>query len=449
MRLTILGGGGFRVPLIYRAIVAAPACPIDEVVLFDDDPGRLAVIASVLEPHSTVRIRITDSLLEALTGTDVVFSAIRVGGAGGRVRDERRALALGVLGQETVGAGGLAFGLRTLPVVLRAARLQADLAPDTWLINFTNPAGMITQALTTVLGERVIGICDSPTGLVRRACRALGISAGEVRADYAGINHLGWLTGLHHRGVDRLPELLQRPDLLAGTEEGRLFGPVLIRSLRSIPNEYLYFYYAARELVAGLSGRATRGEVIQAQQHDFYEAAAAHPEQAAGLWQRSRNDREQTYLAEARDTDRDGEDLTGGGYENVALDIVGAVLADAEKELIVNARNGSAYPQLPPGMVVETRCLVGATGARPQPGPVLSLHQLGLVASVRAAEESIIAAAVDGDRDAAVHGFAIHPLIGSARIADDLVTSLTVDEPAVATLFEHRRPAATTPLRPG
>lgn len=441
MRLTILGGGGFRVPLVHRALLARPGLGIDEVVLHDVDPARLAVVAAVLPPDPRVRVRTTDSLSDALTGADVVFSAIRVGGAAGRVRDERRALRLGLLGQETVGAGGLAFGLRTLPVVLDAARVQAEVAPESWLINFTNPAGMITQALTAVLGAKVIGICDSPIGLVRRACRALGLPADQVRYDYAGINHLGWLTGLHHQGRDRLPDLLADDALLAGTEEGRLFGPELLRSLRCIPNEYLYFYYAAREVAAALADAPTRGEVVAAEQQDFYRAAGAHPDEAARLWQQARAHREETYLAEARDTERDEADLLGGGYEHVALDIVEAVLAGPGRppaELLVNAPNGTAQPQLPPDMVIETRCLVDASGARVQPGPALPLHQLGLVASVRAAENTVIAAVRDRDRDAAVTGFAIHPLIGSRQLAADLVASVEADEPTVAALFRSR-----------
>lgn len=438
MRLTILGGGGFRVPLVYRALLARTALDIDEVVLHDVDPARLAVIAAVLPADPNITVRTTDSLTDALTGTDVVFSAVRVGGAAGRVRDERRALRLGLLGQETVGAGGLAFGLRTLPVVLHAAQIQAEVAPHAWLINFTNPAGLITQALTSVLGERVIGICDSPIGLVRRACRALGLPVDEVRYQYAGINHLGWLTALEHQGRDRLPDLLADDDLLAGTEEGRLFGPGLLRSLQCIPNEYLYFYYAAQEVVTALTGAPTRGEVVEQEQRAFYRDAGSRPERTADLWQQARAHRESTYLAEARDSERDEEDLTGGGYEHVALDIVDAVLAapgSPPAELLVNAPNGTAYPQLPADMVIETRCLVDGSGAHPQPGPPLPLHQLGLVATVRAAEEAIIAAVRHRDRDAAVHGFAIHPLIGSRRRATELLASIEADEPTVAALF--------------
>ncbi len=437
MRLVILGGGGFRVPLIHRALAGRPELGIDELVLFDPDLGRLSVVAAVLPPVAGLSVRVTTSLPDALRGADVVFSAIRVGGASGRVRDERRALRMGLLGQETVGAGGLAFGLRTLPVVLRAAELQAELAPDAWLINFTNPAGMMTQALTGVLGTKVIGICDSPIGLVRRACRALELSPTDVRYQYAGINHLGWLTSLEAGGRDRLPELLADPGRLARMEEGRLFPVELLRSLGAIPNEYLYFYYAAAEVAASLQDAPTRGEVIAAEQDHFYAEAGGAPARAAELWRSARAHREQTYLAEARTEDRDTADLTGGGYEHVALDIVAAVHGSGAADLLVNAPNGAAQPQLPPGMVIETRCTVGSAGSRPQPGPPFDLHRLGLVASVRAAEESIITAVVRRDREAAVHGFAIHPLIGSRRLATALVDSLEAEEPTVAALFAH------------
>lgn len=445
MGLVILGGGGFRVPLVYRALAARSSLGIDEVVLFDVDGARSKVIAAVLQPIPGIRIRLTDSLPEALTGADVVFSAIRVGGAAGRVRDERRALEAGVLGQETVGAGGLSFGLRTLPVVLRAAELQAELAPKSWLINFTNPAGMITQALSTVLGPRVVGICDSPVGLIRRAVRALGVAPSGIEYDYAGLNHLGWLTGLRQNGADLLGRLLADDSLLQRMEEGRLFDPQLLRSLRAIPNEYLHFYYSARELTASLSRAKTRGEVVLAEQEDFYRAAGQAmtvagqaPAVAEMLWEQTRAHREQTYLAEARLDERDTQDLSGGGYEQVALDVAEALTTGVAKELIVNARNGSAYPQLPAELVLETRCVVDATGARPLPGPALHLHQLGLMASVRAAEQSVIDAVRTRDRAAAVHGFAIHPLIGSRRIAARLVESTQAQEPSVAALFSPR-----------
>lgn len=435
MRLVILGGGGFRVPLVYRALLARPTLGIDELVLHDVDADRLRVICAVLPPAPWLRVRATTELREALAGADFVFSAIRVGGAAGRVRDERRALRLGVLGQETVGAGGLAYGLRTLPVARQAALLQAEVAPDAWLINFTNPAGLITQGLLDVLGEKVIGICDSPIGLVRRACRALGVAESAVTADYVGINHLGWLRRLTTGDTDLLPRLLADPAAMASFEEGRLFGD-RAQAIGALPNEYLYFFYAARELTAQLAAGDTRGEVVRAEQDEFYRAAAMTGADPATLWRQTRDRREESYLAEARGSDtRDEADLSGGGYEHVALDLIAALSGGPAAELIVNAPNGSAFSQLPGQLVVETVCRVDAGGARPLAGPPADLHQLGLMASVRAAELAVVEAVEQGSRAAAERAFAIHPLVGSWDIARKLVDSLLADHPGLIQLL--------------
>ncbi len=434
MRLAILGGGGFRVPLIVRAAAArwsAGRGPlIDEIVCYDVDPSRSAAIAAVLAGVSRPRLRWTDSVDDALAGADAVFSAIRVGGAAGRARDERRALDLGLLGQETVGAGGLAYGLRTLPVVLELARRQGELAPGSWLINFTNPAGMVTQALAPVLGDRVIGICDSPAGLIQRVIRTLGVKHAE--ADYAGINHLGWLRSLTVDGRDLLPDLLLDDTLIDSFEEGRLFGPAVLRALGAVPNEYLAFYYFARELTDRLRTEPTRGEIVADQQQVFY--AQVDAASAAARWVATRAQREATYLAETRPVThaRDESDTQGGGYEHVALDVLDAVTGGPAVELIVNARNGSALPQLPAEMVVETLCRVDASGAQALPAGDFDLHQLGLVAGVRAAEQAVIDAVRSASRQAAVAGFALHPLIGSWPLADRLVAGLLADHPDLA-----------------
>lgn len=168
MKLVILGGGGFRVPLVYRALLGdrSPG-RVSEVVLHDLDPARLAAIGGVLAELATgtsdaPSVTTSTDIDDALRGADFVFSAIRVGGLDGRAADESVAAGCGVLGQETVGAGGVAYGLRTVPVAIDIARRISVHAPDAWVINFTNPAGMVTEAMSTHLGNRVIGICDSP-----------------------------------------------------------------------------------------------------------------------------------------------------------------------------------------------------------------------------------------------------------------------------------------------
>jgi 6-phospho-beta-glucosidase len=188
VKLTIVGGGGFRVPLVYGALLAKrDALPFDEVVLHDLDADRMERMAAVLrgladERGGKLPFRATTDLGDAVDGADFVFCAIRVGRLEGRVVDEAVPLALGVLGQETTGPGGICFALRTIPEMVRLAETMAERAPRAWLVNFTNPAGMVTEALQSVLGERVVGICDSPSGLCRRVARAAPTCSSRRRS---------------------------------------------------------------------------------------------------------------------------------------------------------------------------------------------------------------------------------------------------------------------------
>src|SRR3954471_10427528 len=197
MKLTIVGGGGFRVPLVYGALLdSKERLGLEEVVLHDIDAARLERIGAVLEglaaeSGTALPFRFTTDLVDAVEGADFVFCAIRVGQLEGRVVDEDVPLGLGVLGQETTGPGGICFALRTIPVMVRLAETIARHAPHAWLINFTNPAGMVTEAVQQVLGDRAVGICDSPAGLGRRIARLLG--RDDLTFDYFGLNHLGWL----------------------------------------------------------------------------------------------------------------------------------------------------------------------------------------------------------------------------------------------------------------
>lgn len=434
MRLAILGGGGFRVPLVHAALLAERgAGVVTELVLHDVDAGRLTAVATVLAEQAdgvegAPSVTTTTDLATALSDVDFVFSAIRVGGMRGRQLDERVALAEGVLGQETVGAGGIAYGLRTVPVAVELARRIAELAPKAWVINFTNPAGLVTEAMMPVLGDRVIGICDSPAGLCRRVARAIGVDQDGAWFDYAGLNHLGWLRGVRVGGVDVLPELFASP-AVESFEEGRLFGADWLRQLGAVPNEYLHYYYFAREaLAAAGDGAGSRGSVLLAQQREFYAAPSLDG------WERTRAEREATYLAEARDSERDPEDLEGGGYERIALALVRAIALDERTTLILNVRNGSALSGVDEDAVVEVPCAVGAFGARPIGTGALPGHALGLVHAVKSAERSVLEAAATGSAEAAVRAFALHPLVDSVSVARRLLDGYRAAHPRLSYL---------------
>ncbi|MEU0270555.1 6-phospho-beta-glucosidase [Streptomyces sp. NPDC006307] len=439
MKLTILGGGGFRVPLVYRALLGdhGPG-RVTRVTLYDVDAGRLAAIGGVLAeqaagaPDAPV-VSATTDLDESLRGADFVFSAIRVGGLAGRAADERVALAEGVLGQETVGAGGIAYGLRTVPVATAIARRVAAVAPDAWVINFTNPAGLVTEAMARVLGDRVIGICDSPVGLGRRVARLLGADPAEAWFDYVGLNHLGWLRGVRVGGRDELPRLLADAEALGSFEEGRLFGAEWLRSLGAIPNEYLHYYYFNREAVGAYrdAGR-TRGAYLSEQQAGFY----ASP--SLGAWHATLAEREATYMAANRAAagagERAAEDLEPGGYEQVALALMRAIARDERATLILNVRNRTTLSVLDADAVVEVPCLVDANGAHPVAVSPLPYHAVGLVTAVKAVEREVMAAAESGSREAAVKAFALHPLVDSVAVARRLLDAYAAEHAGLAYL---------------
>lgn len=447
MKLTVMGGGGFRVPLVYRAIVSDLArnddarTSVDELVLYDVDRTRLDRVAAVLTdlaasaPGRVPRVSLSTDLAEAVRGADFVFSAIRVGGLDGRVCDERAALTAGVLGQETTGAGGVCYGLRTIPVAMHVAQTIAAEAPDAWVINFTNPAGMVTEAMARVLGRRVIGICDSPVGLFKRVARALDLDWRTADFDYAGLNHLGWLRRVVVDGTDRLPALLADSDRLRTIEEGRLFDPSWLATLGSVPNEYLYYWYYTADAIQGITEAGeTRGEYLLRSQSGFYRGDGAYAE-----WDATRRDREETYMADSRDQaaagDREEVDLDGGGYDQVAIALMQAIAGDRPTRLVLNVPNGTTLPGLDAEAVIEVPCDVDARGAHPRPTPALAAYAQGVVTTMKDVERTTIEAATSGDLALARRALALHPLVDSVTTASRILDIQLAEVPDLARVF--------------
>jgi 6-phospho-beta-glucosidase len=447
MKLTILGGGGFRVPQVFEAVAADDAAVrIDELVLYDTDASRLGAIRAVIArleptlPHSP-RVTATTDLDEALTGADFIFCAIRVGGAQGRTFDERIALDLGVLGQETTGPGGLAYAIRTVPVMLKIAERVRVLAPEAWFINFTNPAGIVTESLRRVLGDRVVGICDTPIGLMRRAALAVTGSSSVQTFDYVGLNHLGWLRSLEVDGRDRLPELLADMTLLNGIEEVRLMGVDWVRALGALPNEYLYYYYYNRDAVQRIrASETTRGEFLLRQQSDFYRRAASEPAHALGLWEKTKHERESTYMAEGRPKGEEGareeSDLEEGGYQQVALNLMAALAAGRPSTMILNVRNADTVNGLPADSVVEVPCTVDGAGIHPHHIAPVDGHMLGLMQSVKAVEQLTIEAVVNRSSTLAWKAISLHPLVDSVAVGRDLLERYRQEIPGVGAALD-------------
>ncbi|MFT4044427.1 MAG: 6-phospho-beta-glucosidase [Gordonia sp. (in: high G+C Gram-positive bacteria)] len=451
MKLTILGGGGFRTPYVWEALIRDQGTPrVTEVALYDVDEQRLNTVATILRtlaadfPDAPV-LSIHTNLEESLGGADFVFAAIRVGGVEARCCDEHVALDLNVLGQETTGPGGIAYALRTIPVMLDIAETIRRVAPNAYLLNFTNPAGIITEALQSVLGDRALGICDTPSGLGRRVAAVLGHDHTRVSMDYVGLNHLGWMRRVLVDGVDLLPDLLADDAALAHMEETQVFGAEWIRTLGLIPNEYLYYYYFNRDAVHRiLESPKTRGDFLLETQGKFFAEAAGAGAGAAALWSAAVEERTASYMAEAKGgvqgaptTERElALDPGHLGYAGVALGVMAAISRDERRVMILNVRNRDTVAGLPRDAVVEVPTMVDANGVHPltletQP----DLHQIGLMQQVKAVERHAIAAAVTHSPDEALKAFALHPLVDSVSVARQLLSGYTAANPSIAAVL--------------
>ncbi len=442
MKLALIGAGGFRTPAIYRALLTEPiAARFGDVVLHDPDPSRLERIGGVLqgidaELGTRLAHRTTGDLRDAVEGADVVYCAIREGGIEGRLTDERIAVENGAIGQETTGAGGIAFALRTVPAVTEIAEAVSELAPAALFINFTNPAGLVCEAARRVLGDRVVGICDAPADMCARVAAALGRPADELWFDYFGINHLGWLRSVLHRGDDLLPELLADDGRLAGFEEGRLFDGEWLRAVGMLPNEYLSYYYSQREVLDEMRRGNLRAARLVDLQRVFYEGNG----DPLAQWRTTIAEREGSYMAEAwagRGVEMEpvAAERESGGYGAIALQIVDAVFSNRPRVMILNAANRSSMPFLDEQAVVEVPCVVGPGGVMPVAIGDVPMEAKGLILQVRAAERAAIDAALSGSRRGALRALALHPLVPSVDVAERILAGYLREHPALSGRF--------------
>ena len=268
-KVALIGGGGVRTPLVVFGVNESAAhLGVDEMVLYDLDAERAQVMcdlgrALIEREGGSLKLRVATEIEDAIAGASIVLTAIRVGGIQARAIDERISIENGYPGQETTGPGGVAMGLRTASVAIEYARLIERYSANAWMINFTNPAGLITQAVSHNSGVRVIGICDTPTELFHRIAQALGAPSADVHCDYIGLNHLGWVQRVLLRGEDVTAKILSSDEALRSLYQAPLFDFALLRSLKLIPTEYLYFYYSRRKALANQrSAGTTRGEEI-------------------------------------------------------------------------------------------------------------------------------------------------------------------------------------------
>ncbi len=409
MKLAVIGGGSTYTPELVDGL-GRPGGPlhVDELVLMDPDEDRLAVVGGLAQRilatrDGAMRVRLTTSLDDAVDGATAVLAQLRVGGQQARAGDESFPLECGCVGQETTGAGGLAKALRTVPVMRAIAeRVRERALPEAWLVDFTNPVGIVTRALLQD-GHRAVGLCNVAIGFQRLFAQWLGVGAADVRLDHVGLNHLTWIRHVHVDGTDRLPEILAvHGDALAERLE---LPRKVIERLGVVPSYYLRYYYAHDEVVAEELASGTRAEEvlrIETELLDLYRDPALVTKPA---------------LLEQRG---------GAYYSEAAVALLGSLLGGpgAAGVHVVNVENRGHLPFLPDDAVIEVPCEVVDGIMTPVPTAPLEPLYAGLVGHVFAYEELALEAAVHGGRERVFDALLAHPLVGQVALADGLTDRL-------------------------
>ena len=413
MKLSIVGGGSTYSPELVHGLAAkSHALGIEQVVLHDPQVERLGPVGDFcarMAAHmgAACQVTTTTSLDEALTGSDVVVIQIRVGGQRGRHEDIRLGLDHGLIGQETTGVGGFAKALRTIPVVLDIAEQAARLCPDAWLLNFTNPSGMVSEALLRAGHERTVGLCNVPIEMHMDIAEVLGRPVDEVSLDWVGLNHLGWVRRVMVEGEDVLPDLI---DAIENKVSGPANLPELsypegfLKALGVIPSSYVRFFYAPEAMLSEIeSKKQTRAEEVMVLEQELLKLYA-DPTQ-----------RELPALLSKRG---------GAWYSRLAVEVIEALHSEEASVHIVNASNRGAIDALPDDASVEVPCMLSKAGVVPMACGEVDPALLGLIQAVKAYERLGIAAALDPRPERALKALLAHPLVPNAEVASELLNAL-------------------------
>lgn len=440
-KIAFLGGGGVRTPLVIFGInESAKKLDAEELILYDIDTERVEMIAKlgrevVRNNGGSLRVTVARSAEEAVDSASFVLNSVRVGGIATRAHDECASISCGYPGQETTGPSGVAMGQRTIPVAIEQARLVERMVPKAWIINFTNPAGLITQAIMHHSNARVVGICDTPTEMLHRIQSALKVSASELECDYVGLNHLGWIRRIAVQGQDVMDRVLNDDAILAQLYPAPLFDHELIRALRLIPTEYLFFYYSRRRALENQKRQgSTRGEQI-AQMNEsltlrlmnlFSKGDAVGALQAYVDYLNLRSGSYMKLEGEGRsafDQQAPEEDpfRAASGYHRIALQVMNALCSNVPDRVIVNTRNGNVLPEIDADDVIETACNIGNDAIKALPAGGLPEAVRGLVLAVKAYERAAIEAAISGSERDLRKAMLLYPSIGEWEPSQELL----------------------------
>jgi len=428
VKLAIIGGAGVRVPLLVGGF-ARSTLTVDRIDLYDIDQARLAIVADLarrMAPGLTVQAHASPE--PCIDGADFVITSIRVGGIAQRAADEATCIAHGVVGQETVGPAGFAMAVRTIPAMLEYGRLVARRAPSAWLVNFSNPVSIISQAVHQHTGARSIGICDTPAEIFEDAAHALGLPPAACDYDYFGLNHLGWLREVTFQGAPQMARLWDDDARLDAAYRSPLFERERLRDLRLLPTEYLYYYYRPDVALANLQKAGTsRGRVVAALTEALFTDLAAGVPDPIARYQRYLAARDGSYmqLESGSATPRVKPDWAElSGYDKIALMTISAIAGNTGAVIPLNVPNRGNLPFLDDDDIIETPCVVDAAGPHARPVAPVPHHARALIACVKEYERATVQAAITGTRDDRVAALALNPLVQSRPLAEQLVDAL-------------------------
>lgn len=433
LKIAVIGGGSSYTPELIEGIINEfDRLPVKDLYLVDIESGRekMEIVGALAKrmikaAGVPINLHITSNRREAIRGARFVCTQIRVGGLDARVRDEKTALKYECIGQETTGAGGFAKALRTVPVILDICKDIEELSPDAVLINFTNPAGIVTEAVLNHTNVKTIGLCNLPIGTKMQVAKQMKVDVAQVDIEMVGINHLNWTRNILVDGKDVTEEVITEFAKSGGLRVANIpdsdLGEDFIQSLGLLPCSYLSYYYLrdsiVKDQIASLKKEGTRAEIVKKTEAELFK-----------LYQNKELDKKPAQL----------EERGGAFYSDAAINLMRAIYNNTKELLIVNVKNNGVIPELADDAAIEIKCVISADGAHPvQLIDKVPLEILGLIQVVKNYETLTVKAAVSGDYQAGLHALSIHPLVGSVTLARKILNEILDENQAYLPNFNQ------------
>ncbi|OUS67830.1 6-phospho-beta-glucosidase [Paenibacillus sp. MY03] len=416
LKVAVIGGGSSYTPEIVEGFIKRyDEMPIRELWLVDIEQGKhkldiVGALAKRMVEQSglPIEVHLTLDRREAIKGADFVTTQMRVGLLEARRRDEHIPIRHGVIGQETTGPGGMFKALRTVPVILDICKDIEELAPNAWLLNFTNPAGIVTEAVLKHTKVKSVGLCNSPINFYKFLAKEYGVTEREVLPEFVGINHLHWVTAAYVNGEDKLPELIGKGrEYTASNVTALDWDADFLSSLGAIPTYYLRYFYMTDKMLADMTASmekdGTRADIVSRVETELFELY------------------KDVHLKEKP---KQLEQRGGAYYSEAAVNLMHSLYTDKRDIQTLNVKNGNIIPFLPQDASIEVNCVVTAQGPTPIPLRTIPEHVTGLLHAVKTYESLTIQAAITGDRGIALQALVHHPLVPSVTVAKALLEEM-------------------------